>query len=118
MKVKKALALFLCLLCLGILFSCKIKTNNGNTNAGQNADTKKDYIYNETSEITLVIPDGQLSDENRKLFTDTLYPYKIYSVSNGKSEPAEHEIIFGESDRELSKKAYRLLERQEKKKNE
>ena len=77
MKIKKGLAIVICLLCLGVLFSCRIKND---TNTGQSNAAVEDFIYNETSELTLEIPDGQLSDENRKLLTDALYPYKIYYV--------------------------------------
>ena len=114
MKIKRSLSIILMLICFGLLVSCSIRANDKD----QTNNEENDYIYNEKSELTLVIPSGQLSEENKKLFTEALYTYKFYSVTDGKSDEAEHEIIFGESDRELSKKAYRLLERQEKKKNE
>ena len=122
-KLKLSALLILAALALG-LASCatgrKPNTQNqGNTNAdaengsSSNAPSDDGYIFTETSDLTLVLPEGNLTEENFEKVFYAFSSLKMYNLTDGSKAPAKHEIVFGRCDREISTKAYRLLDQQD-----
>jgi len=121
-KLKLSALLILAVLALG-LSSCatgrKPNTQNqGNTNVGadngsSNAPSDDGYIFTETSDLTLVLPEGNLTEENFEKVFYAFSSLKMYNLTDGSKAPAKHEIVFGRCDREISTKAYRLMDQQD-----
>jgi len=86
--------------------------NNG-SGGEDNGGEGEDYIFSNNSTLTIVIPEGEVSEENKTLIAAAMKGLNDYTLSDGRDEPNAHEIVFGRSDREVSKKAYKYLERQE-----
>ncbi len=91
--------------------------NNNNSNVdnninGTNSPADDGYIFTETSSLTLVLPEGNLTNENFEKVFYAFSTLKMYDMTDGSKAPAKHEIVFGPSEREISTKAYRLLNQQ------
>ncbi len=95
-----------------------------NTSVGGNADKNDQssqddpsddgYIFTDSSELTLVMAEGVLTEENFEKVYYAFSTLKMYKMSDGSTSPAKHEIVFGRCDREISTKAYRILDQQDK----
>jgi len=90
-------------------------TAGGETDGTDDEDVTepKKVIFTRGEELALVVSDGALTEDNCSYLCDELQKIRAFNETDGGAERAKHEIIFGKSDREISKKAYRLLERQE-----
>ncbi len=93
-----------------LLVSCKGDPNNsGSTNGSGTVDDN--VIYSSYVNTSLIL--GKDIDERDVSIIKTAYYKNVgeeIAVSSGESATA-HEIIIGETDRELSEKAYRVLSR-------
>ena len=107
--MKKILTAFLLLsLPIVILASCRIR-NDGHPSDSDSGD----YVYSANSDLTLVYDYGGVNAENASRITEALLNVisgKL-TVEDTESPMAEHEIILGKSEREISKKAYTLLDK-------
>ena len=113
MKNRLNLLLVLSLALVLLLMSCALNQNSENSNGdNKSQDVFDGYIFTEESELTLVVPSGALTQDNYDKIHYALSSLKTFKLSDGTTEPVKHEIIFGLSDRDISLKAYRLLEMQ------
>ena len=108
-KVVLSLVLMLSL-CLG-LASCTIPWSP----TTPPTEEKENLIYDKNSELYLVYDTETISDEaisgvTQALFDNGISPRSLSILGEQKT----HEIIFGKSDREVSKTAYARLERMDK----
>lgn len=119
---KKILLLLLAVMLAFGIFGCKrsgkTDTNDGPGTNSDNSQTseKENLIYNSDTKISLIIGDHSLSDVAvsdiyNYLFRNVYTNVKIYIDEI--PEKADHEIILGRTDRDISKRAYTLLEREE-----
>lgn len=111
----KKVSLFLLALTITLLsvISCSKEENNDNTGYADG-----NYIYAKGSELTLVVPNGSLTDGNFSDVTYELSSITNYHTTDGSGEKTEHEIVFGKSNRAVSLEAYRLLGLQDRLSNE
>ncbi len=115
MKTKKTntkiiLLVLSIIICLS-LFACK---PDGSRTDG-NVNPAEDYIYSEGSKIQIVYPknDEIAKEMAEKLQIDLLgYTYcRVVLTDDELLEPAEHEIVIGNTNRDISKTAYQRLDR-------
>ena len=102
------------------LSSCKRRDDSpsgGNNN--DNTATDDGVIYSEKADAVLVVGDG-VSEANLSLIKSAYLKQtgKNIKVSSFDSARANHEIICGRTEREISQKAYRLLTVMEKESDE
>lgn len=123
-KLKLSAILVLAVLTLG-LASCATgrkpntqnqeNANGGADNDGGSSSLSDDgYIFTENSDLTLVLPEGNLTEENFEKVFYAFSTLKMYDMTDGSKAPAKHEIVFGRCEREISTKAYRILDQQDK----
>ena len=113
MKSKSWLALALAFVCLFSVFSCGKK--NGEDNQDNPSETVSgDFIYADGSTLVLVYEDGAITSENfNKLYKALNSKKSTVLTATSSVAAAEHEIVLGHSEREISKTAYKLLDRME-----
>ena len=106
--MKKLLTVLLVfVLALTALCSCK-HSGNDKTNNNANAD---DYFYAFECEMSAIMS-KDAEDIMDSLFSDVYAKLGVVpTLKSESSETAKHEIIFGKTSRELSKRAYQLLDR-------
>lgn len=123
-KLKLSAILVLAVLTLG-LASCATgrrpnTQNQENANGGADNDSGSNslsddgYIFTEKSDLTLILPEGNLTEENFEKVFYAFSTLKMYDMTDGSKAPAKHEIVFGRCEREISTKAYRILDQQDK----
>ena len=78
----------------------------------EDTDPQTEYIFAPGEDLTLVIGEGALTEANYIKLDNALKAKRRYTLWDGVSEAGEHEIIVGRCDRELSRIAYKLLDRQ------
>ena len=111
MKNKLILSVLLIFICLFSVVSCG---GNNDLDGDQEETPSGEYIYTEGSSLTIVYNAGSVSTENLdKLINAVAIKSPGYKTVNDGAPAAEHEIILGRSDREISVKAYKRLERME-----
>ena len=114
--------IFICLLaitCFSILASCKTESEDikNNDTEIENEKNHSTEVSNESaiwsSEITLGIVAEQDTDWDFYGFMIEIYSLtgKIPTLISEDSTPYDHEFVFGETSREISKSAYLRLER-------
>ena len=108
-NMKKILFLTVVFLLSLTLAAC----NFGNTPGG-GGNGGEDYIFDPYTEIQLVVGD-EVSEDIRTDYFNALYPLfiKAPKTVGADSERVAHEVVIGETDREVSKEAYRKLSRME-----
>ena len=111
MKKIKHLLLFFAL--LSVLFAvCSCKASNKDKNNG-GTEAKKNLIYSSDTQLSLIFADGNVSELAIADFYNAIFSYnnnvKLYNGTVPKK--GTHEIIIGKCDREVSKRAYDVLER-------
>ena len=128
MKSKLIFAFIICLIFVFSFVACKSENDNkvdnigdGNNlsdNKGDNNEPPKEensnVIYDSNTDVALVIGSditGEHVEEVAEILTN-----KAKSViwCSGNTQPMSHEIILGRTEREISVKAYRILELEEK----
>lgn len=94
------------------LASCKLPTFGPGTGDTPGGDEKENMIFNSKTEIQLVFGDEVSEDKKSEIF-DTLYPVFIKApiVCDDSRAQVSHEIVIGESERSVSKEAYRRFNR-------
>ena len=111
MKSKSWLALFLAFACLFTVFSCKKKDED---DGSKNESLQGDYIYTEDSTLTLVYDDGAITSENfDKLYKSLNSKNSTILTATSSVAATGHEIVLGRSERDISKAAYKQLDRAE-----
>lgn len=114
MKRKLLLIITVCALVLG-LFSCN-PSDDGNDTPNTPVGEKENLIYNSTTDISLIFMGDEVTDETASAVYNLLFPYVhteyLHIYIDELPEKAEHEIIVGKTDREISKRAYTYLERE------
>ena len=128
MKIRSLLLIFITMLTVLALFSCKAKSNGqngggqindeGNSDVGggsaDNNAGKGNVIYNSETSIAIVRPLNENKEVNELILS--VYESLFGRVKGAPeiitaSESArEHEIVIGKSDRPVSVEAYRRLE--------
>ena len=105
--MKKIGTALLLLLSLSLLFSCRVRDNN---NEEDNSHNVENTLWSPSTDTAVVIADGGGWDVNE--FVSSIYNLtgKPVTVTYDASVSYEHEIVFGESDRISSGRAYRQLE--------
>ncbi len=139
--MKKTLLLFLLLVALVIsaFSSCKTdggdkSDNGGQNNSDNNSDADSiiegDYIYQSGSKLVVLISSEESSEENSgsSVYSDLCNEvYQAFAISDAgvkleiapdTAAKAKREIMIGRCDRELSRQAYRMLEKMEKESDE
>ncbi|MBQ8584051.1 MAG: polysaccharide deacetylase family protein [Clostridia bacterium] len=119
---------------LAMLFSCRIggdggadgdsgsSGGSGDSGAGDSSGGSTDsgsadgthsgtLIYDRTSDLKLVLAKDVAGSDVTDIFNALQGKVKSVSMSDDRSEVAEHEIVFGQTDREISKTAYKRLSR-------
>ena len=97
---------------LSLLASCSTPdTDSGSGNGGGGTDNAvtDDFIYSDNSALTIVAPSGALTNDNYTKIAKAMSSIHSYELTDGSAPEAEHEIVFGKSDRSVSKEAYRRL---------
>ena len=114
----KRLFLFLCILALAIgLVSCKV--GGGGTSpddqGGGNTDVPDNYLYAPGSELWMLYPEN-LAKGTLDGFVRAIEDVRgeFVNLTASPSEKHENEIVIGKSDREVSRRAYMYLNRQDK----
>ncbi len=109
--MKKILLILLMLsLCLMMLASCKSQNGDGKINDTPDGGNNQNVIY--SPDITPILVLGNGVTENDVRAVRTAYyrqTEKEIALVKADSSPAEHEIIVGETERDISKRAYRVL---------
>ena len=115
--MKKKLLLLLCLtaLAVSLLASCKLLGGTGSSGGNQNQQASGDAIYGRDTVVGIVIaddsfPSSLVSDVSNALYNWNALP-ELIDPNGADAKVREHEIVFGECDREVSKKAYTYLSR-------
>ena len=97
------------------LSSCKRKDNSHSSDNSSNNAIDSDVIYSENIDAALVVGEGVSEASLSRIKTAYLKQTgKTINVRGADSAKGDHEIIFGRTSREISIKAYRLLEIMEK----
>ena len=118
-KIKHLLLIFTLLTVFFAFCSCKLfkkDKNEGSTDNGTpSTDVVENLIYDRNTSVSLIftnndVPDIVMADIYNKLFAFTNNP-KLHIGEI--PEKNEHEIIIGKCDREISKRAYEVLYRQD-----
>ena len=126
----KKILLLLCAMALMLtLMGCKGNesekpADNAQNGSDNTTDTPQEpegeYIFTSGSSLKIVSSSAEAAGENSTLYGElvqNVYTAVAYSaevdirIVNDSTPAAKHEIIIGDADRELSKKAYRLLSR-------
>ena len=116
--MKKLLILIALLLCFSLLLASCSGGDNGNgsgdgesedENGGNEAPDYSDYLFSKSTGTTIIVNDSNISKKTTDIYnaikTNTgRAPELFYS---DKRENIGHEIVIGESERTVSKKAYR-----------
>ncbi|MBP3583678.1 MAG: hypothetical protein J6K44_06505, partial [Clostridia bacterium] len=68
-------------------------------------------IYDRTSDLKLVLAKDVAGSDVTDIFNALQGKVNSVAMADDRSEVAEHEIVFGETDREISKMAYKRLSR-------
>lgn len=121
MKIKRVFALILVAVALLSLASCKTsvkneneKNDNGNSSNSSQSTTESGVLYAPGVKLNVVYADDDIADEALDIFYDIGGNTSVPPVlSKDDSAVAEHELCHGKTNREISKKAYSLLERVE-----
>lgn len=138
--MKKTLLIFLLLLALAVsvFSSCKTGSGNKGDNGGQNDSNNSssgdsnfgDYIFKNGSKLVVLVSSEEGSEENPEssAYSDLCNEvYQAFAMCDANlaleilpdtSAKAKREIMIGRCDRELSRQAYRTLERIEKESDE
>ena len=112
--MKKSLVAFLLtFVCVFLLFSCAESDSDGNSGVNGNTSVIDDnVIFSPEVEVQVVYVPENVSDENIDLVLDTLKQHaKRARLVTDTSLKATHEIVVGKTKRDISQKAYRLLEK-------
>ena len=117
---KKGLLLMLMILLIVSLIACNTSdsSDNGKNNADdipQGGESVSGVLYAKGTSLDFVFVDAELASFANELF------YAIGTNLSGNANikntdsdtPAEHEIVIGKTNREISQKAYERLERME-----
>ena len=114
MKTKLWLLLLSAFLVLLLSTSCRnTPDDEPNSDEPQSTDTAEDLIYSPEKSAVIIYDTGGITEKNFKLLTDHL----VYQTGRGivardsSSEQSDYEIIVGKTTRELSKTAYKYLNR-------
>ena len=110
--MKKSCFFILIIALLLTFTSCKLFGKNPNSGE-QGEDYPDDVIYSPETELYLVWNRDEVTDDE-VLAIRNCVDYargKITLITKENSNPNSHEIVIGECDREISKKAYTLLNR-------
>ena len=120
---KKSIALFLCfLISVSLLASCKKanqnqdQTNTGNDSQNNNITESSDVIFDTKTNVQFIICDETIDTETLYYLHGEVaeitpsYP----TVGNDTLTKANHEIVIGESSRDITKKAFSYLSHLEK----
>ena len=93
------------------LCSCKDSQTDNSGNNSTNSNTSDNVVYSPYVEATLVLGDGA-NDDSIRILRNTYLRQTGNNIKTVSSETVqtEHEIIVGRTSREISQKAYRLLE--------
>ena len=102
-------------LILLIIFSFSL-VSCGDTGSDGDEPLQSGNIYSKESDVTLVYDAGKVDTQNAELVYDKLTELtgRNPKLGGSSSASAAHEIVIGETSREISKKAYKLLDRIEK----
>ncbi len=115
--VSKLLVLVFCVVICLSLFGCKKGGTPAVGGGGSQESTtpEDDYIYCAGSDIYIIYPEGdELAEEIASEFYMTMLSYTysmIYVMSDTNVEAQEHEIVIGNTNRDISYQAYRRMER-------
>ncbi len=115
--MKKLLSLLILTLCLCLAVSCGKKDSDSDSNQnGQNGSSDNtNQEQPDNGKIRLIASDKISASLVDEIYSALLYDLGLDAViSSDTSAEGEYEIIIGETDRALSKKAYTLLSRIEK----
>ena len=106
MGIKKILTLLLsAVLCLAVLSAC------GNNNSGTGAQTDDGDIWSPDITLGIVSEPGLEWGVNDFFRSIVQLTGKIPVLLGEKNEPYDHEFVFGNTTREISKTAYKMLDR-------
>lgn len=120
MKYTKSFLILLTLLLLSLaLFSCKKDgqdSDSGNTNTNSPSapgEEKENLIFNTGTKVNIIVSGDEISPQTLTAFYTEVFKYvgrdNLSIYLDEIPEKSEHEIIIGKTDREISKRAYSLL---------
>ena len=114
--MKRKLFILFCLtaLVLSALVSCKLVGGDEKPDGAGNGESSPDAFYSENSIVGIVDANGDLTSEKLNDVQNALYNRSVLpELVDPTEKTLDHEIIFGECDRAVSRKAYTLLSRME-----
>lgn len=114
MKKRFALLIAIMLLVSTAFISCQIQLG-GNTDTGGGGEEPDNLIYDADSELFVIMGDGVLEDDVINIVNSIDKKKSVSSqYASPTSEAHKHEIVIGNTDREISKTAVSRLQRLEK----
>ena len=114
MKMKRILALLIVAASIISLAACKafMKDNSSDGNGGGQGGAADGVLYAPGVTLNIIYADEDIAAEAIDIFYEiAANTTEVPILSNDSAAVAEHELCIGETNREISKKAYSLLDR-------
>ena len=113
-KIKHFLLIFTIISVLLGLCACKLfkKDKNNDKNEGTvSTEEVENLIYGKDTELSLIVTNSDIDEIVIADFYNSIFAHNnnVKLHMNTLPEKAEHEIIIGPSDREITKRAYEVL---------
>ena len=105
MKKKLIWAIVLSFICAFCLFSCSFRDKKN-----EGAISGDNVIFDASADVTIVCGEGFSESHKTEVYNLLLNKANSVTILGSGSPKASREIVFGRTDREVSKKAYRAME--------